>query len=148
MPAVEQSIDVKCDAKLFFEVITDFEHYAEFVPSLKKATVLEKKGEVYVVEQQIELLKKRISFTLRLEGKPGKSLSWSLVKGDLLKANSGAWKLEKKGKNEINATYSVDLEVGMLVPKAVVNTLASADLPKMLAAFKTRAEGLAAKRKG
>ncbi len=146
MPAVEKSIDVKCDPKHFYGIITDFERYHEFVPSLKKATVLEKKGEVYRVEQRIELMKKSIAFVLRLEGKPGKSLSWTLEKGDLLKANDGAWTIEKKGKDQITASYALDLEVGMLVPKAIVNTLASADLPRMLEAFKTRAEASWGKR--
>ena len=148
MPAVEKSIDVNCDPKHFYEIITDFERYHEFVPSLKKATVLEKKGEVYRVEQQVEILKKTIAFTLRLEGKPGKSLTWTLEKADLLKANNGAWLIEKKSKDGLKATYKLDLEVGMLVPKALVNTLASADLPRMLEAFKARAERPSGKKKG
>lgn len=149
MPAVEKSIDVNCDPKRFYEIITDFERYHEFVPGLKKAKVLEKKGEVYRVEQHVEVLKKTVAFTLRLEGKPGKSLTWTLEKGDLLKANDGGWTIEKKGKDGLTATYKLDLEVGMLVPKAIVNTLASADLPRMLEAFKARAEAPAAgKKKG
>jgi ribosome-associated toxin RatA of RatAB toxin-antitoxin module len=60
------------------------------------------------------------------------------------KSNEGGWTLEPiDGGRRTRATYEVDLDVGMFVPGSVMKTIVEQDLPRTLAAFKGRAEGLA-----
>jgi hypothetical protein len=67
-------------------------------------------------------------------------VSWTFVQGEVMKDNVGAWTLEAAGEGKTRATYSIEMRLGPLVPKAIVNTLVDASLPKMLEAFKKRAE--------
>jgi ribosome-associated toxin RatA of RatAB toxin-antitoxin module len=65
-----------------------------------------------------------------------------LVEGELMRENRGSWLLEPEGK-QTRATYSIEMTLGPLVPKAIVNALVDSSLPKMLESFKKRAEGKA-----
>ncbi len=57
-----------------------------------------------------------------------------------MRQNQGSWLLEAQGDGRTRATYSIEMTFGPLVPRAVVNALVETSLPKMLSAFKTRAE--------
>jgi hypothetical protein len=58
-----------------------------------------------------------------------------------MKDNKGSWVLEPEGEGRTKVTYSVDVTVGPLVPKSILNALVDQSLPKMLEALKRRAEG-------
>ena len=58
-----------------------------------------------------------------------------------MKDNKGSWVLEPEGEGRTKATYTAELALGPFVPKAIVNALTETSLPKMLDAFKRRAEG-------
>lgn len=140
MAKVSESIDIQASKKKIYDVITDFESYPEFLPETKSAVIEKHKGNHYVVTFVVEVVKK-ISYTLDLHGTPGEELAWTLVKGDVMKSNTGRWILEPGSKKGIvHATYEVDLDLGLLVPSALTRTLVSKDLPKMLARFKERIE--------
>jgi ribosome-associated toxin RatA of RatAB toxin-antitoxin module len=62
-----------------------------------------------------------------------------------MKSNDGGWTLQEAGPGRTRATYSVEVGFGLLVPKSVSGFLTERNLPKMLEAFKKRAEGLARK---
>jgi hypothetical protein len=67
-------------------------------------------------------------------------VGWSFVQGEIMKDNKGAWTLESLGEGKTKATYAIEMALGPLVPKTIVNTLVDASLPKMLEAFKRRVE--------
>ncbi len=142
MPAVSRSVEIDVSPKVFYEVVTDFESYPEFLPEVKRVKVLRHEEDVWEAEFEVSMIK-TIKYTLELTGKPGKELSWTLKSG-FFKKNDGSWKLRSldKGKR-VEATYSVDIEVGMFVPKAIIDKLVEISFPKMLQQFKERAESLA-----
>ena len=94
------------------------------------------------VHYEVEVLK-RIRYTLRLREEPPNRISWTFVEGELMRDNHGQWTLESVGEGKTRATYSIEMKLGPLVPKSIVNVLVDSSLPKMLEAFKKRSESAA-----
>ena len=108
--------------------------------SLRGMMFDKKSKNTYIVTFTIEVVKS-VSYTLDMRAKPPSELSWTLVKGEIMKSNTGRWLLEEVRKGVTKAIYEVDVNLGLLVPAAITKTLISKDLPKMLAHFKARIEG-------
>ena len=72
-------------------------------------------------------------------------MTWSLVKGEMMKVSNGAWELSNHSGKTL-ARYTVEVQVSKppLVPQAIVDRisdeLTKVQLPKTLDAFKARAE--------
>lgn len=140
-----REVVVDVPVERFFDLIVQYERYPEFVPQVKGIRVTPA-GAARDVEYQIDLGIRRIRYTLRhVEERPRK-VSWSLVGGEMMKVSNGGWELFDEG-GRTRARYSVEVEVSKppLVPQLVVDKvteeLTRVSLPKMLAAFKARAEG-------
>ena len=138
MASAQRTIEINATPLQCYKVITDFVNYPKFVSGSKAVKILEKKGDVWKIEQTVSMIKE-ISFTLEMTGVPGKSLTWKLIKG-YMKKNDGSWLLEAVGKGKTRATYTLDLDLGAFVPKAIINKLAETSFPKMLQEFKDRIE--------
>jgi coenzyme Q-binding protein COQ10 len=123
----------------------DFERYPEFLPEVKSAKIDAGQGSIKEVTYKVDIKAKVITYTLRHTAeRPGK-LSWTMVKGEMMKGNDGAWALKpgpRPGTTE--ATYTIDLKLSSLVPGFIEKALAEQSLPGLLANFKARAEKLSA----
>lgn len=138
-----RAVEVNVDPKKFFEVVTDYKSYPEFLydQGLRRITVHKEEGNVKVITQEIEILGRKVDYTLRMvEDKTKHHVSWTLVKGQLMSINSGSWKIEKLGPHRIKATYSIELKLSLPIPSFITTKLAATQLPSMLNAFKKRAE--------
>ena len=62
------------------------------------------------------------------------------MKGEVMRDNRGSWTLEPLPDGKTRATYTIEVGVGPLVPRSIVNALVDQSLPKMLEAFKKRSE--------
>jgi ribosome-associated toxin RatA of RatAB toxin-antitoxin module len=125
-----------------FAVIADYQSYPQFLPEVKSIRISKRLGSEVDVHYEIEVLKK-IRYTLRLKEEPPNLISWTFVQGELMRDNRGRWLLEPAGEGKTKATYSIEMKLGPLVPKSIVNALVDSSLPKMLEAFKKRAESQA-----
>ncbi|HOX44593.1 MAG TPA: SRPBCC family protein [Myxococcota bacterium] len=146
MAEAVRSIEVEVCPEKFFQVITDFERYPEFLQAvgLRAIQVLSRAEREVVVEHEVKLMGKGVKYTLRYALEPASRLGWSLVTGNLMSVNDGSWTLEPlEGGRRTRATYRLVMKVGVLVPAAIVTALAATQLPAMLDAFKRRAEALA-----
>ena len=141
MPKVSKTIEVDRSPQSCYAVITDFEKYSEFLEELLGMKVLEAGDNVWTVEFTVKVIKK-VDYTIKHTGVPGKELQWELVKG-FFKKNEGAWVLEAldDGKRT-KITYDIDVEFGRLVPGKIVASLTEKSLPKMLGSFKARIESV------
>lgn len=140
MPQVAETIEFKASPKKCYEVISDYEKYPEFLDNVADITVSKKKGESCEVTYGLNLIK-RITYTLKMNGKPPHRLDWKFVGGDIMKKNEGHWELEEVKKGVTKATYHLDIELGLFVPGAITKKLVGKSLPDMLKAFKARIEG-------
>jgi ribosome-associated toxin RatA of RatAB toxin-antitoxin module len=139
MPGATKAILIDAPIEKVFGIITDYEKYVEFLPEVKKIQISARSGNQVEVQHEVAMIK-TVHYTLRLtEDKPSR-ISWSLVKGELMRENRGSWLLEAQGDGRTQATYSIEMTFGPLVPRAIVNALVETSLPKMLSAFKARAE--------
>lgn len=144
MPSASRSIVVNVPAEHLFETITDYESYPEFIPETLGVEVLKrsrKKDGTRVSEVRFDIkVIKQVDYTLRLTEEPNERVSWELVEGKIFKTNNGGWELKPSGKGKTEATYRVDITIGLLVPQAITNMLVGSSLPKMLGQMKERAE--------
>jgi len=150
MHEARQTVVVDVPLATLWDVVCDYERYPEFIREMRSVKVLPRKGAEQEVEFGIELellgMKKRIHYTLAMTDDPKSSIRWRLVKSDLLKGDEGSWHFRPLGESRTEATYQIELKLGPFVPRAVSNFLAQESLPRLLAAFKRRAEERAAGR--
>ena len=123
-------------------MITDYERYPEFLPEINAVRVVSRHDNVVTAAFDLELMKMRLSYTLRLQEEPDAIVSWTLVDSKMMNANNGGWKLVAQG-NATRATYALDVELRGLMPKSVRERLVGMTLPQTLERFKQRAEQLA-----
>jgi ribosome-associated toxin RatA of RatAB toxin-antitoxin module len=141
MSTAKAEIDINAPLETVYDVITDFESYPEFLGETKEVEILESNAKSAKVLFKINIIRKVI-YTLEIKMAAPKSVTWHLLEGDLMKKNSGKWKLSEK-KGGTNAHYEIDMQFTGLVPKAVSNKLIGSSLPAMMRAFRDRAEDLA-----
>jgi coenzyme Q-binding protein COQ10 len=140
MPGATQSIVIRAPMEKVFAVITDYDRYPQFLTEVKRAKVGPRKDGQCEVEYEASLMK-TIHYTLRMKEEAPSKVTWSFVKGDFMKDNRGTWLLEAAD-GGVRATYTIELGLSALVPQSVVNALVGGSLPRMLEAFKKRAETL------
>jgi coenzyme Q-binding protein COQ10 len=141
MAKAERSIVINAPSDKVFAVITDYEKYPEFLPEVKKVKVEFGAGNVKEVTYTVDIKAKVITYTLKHTARPPDELAWTMVRGEMMKGNDGAWLL-KKVPEGTEATYRIDLKLGALVPSMVERMLAEQSLPGLLANFKKRIESL------
>lgn len=139
MPGASRSIVFNAPLEKCFEVISDYERYPEFLPEVKKIRTTNRRGNEVDVHYEAEVVKV-IKYTLHLKEEKPNRVSWSFIEGEFMKDNKGGWVLEDGGNGTTKATYSIEVAVGPLVPKTILNALVDSQLPKLLENFKKRIE--------
>jgi coenzyme Q-binding protein COQ10 len=139
MAGATRSVVIDVPPDRVFDVIVDYDRYAEFLPEVKEARSADRRGNEVDVHYGIDLVK-RIHYTLHMVEERPRSVRWSFVRGELMRDNKGSWTLEPTPDGKTRATYTIEVGVGPLVPRSIVNALVDQSLPKMLEAFKKRAE--------
>lgn len=139
MAAASRSIVINAPVEKVFDTITAYETYPQFLTECKEVKTSNRQGNQVDVHYKIDLVKS-LRYTLRMREERPSKLTWSFVEGEIMKDNQGTWVLEAAGEGKTRATYTIEVKLPMLVPKAIVSTLVDAGLPKMLEAFKKRAE--------
>ncbi|RKH11349.1 SRPBCC family protein [Corallococcus praedator] len=139
MAGATRTITINAPIEKVFDIITDYDRYAEFLSEVKKVSTSQRQGNTVQVHYEVDVVK-TIRYTIKVTEERPKRMSWTFVNGEVMKDNKGSWTLEPDGEGKTRATYNVEMALGMLVPKAIVNGLVDNQLPKMLDAFKRRAE--------
>ena len=142
MARVSLSIDVDVSPDVFLAVVQDYARYPEFLPEVKAVKLGPREGPAVEVTYWLDVKLKMYEFTLRHVDHPPARIDWHLVRGgDFIRANEGAWLLERSGSGTL-ATYSIEIEFGPLIPRTFEKALAERGLPNLMVNFKTRAEKL------
>lgn len=140
MPRTERTLRVEAPPSVLMGVITDFARYPDFLPGTESATVLVREPAAWEVRFRIRVIRE-LEYVLRLTQPDPLRLDWSLVEGPF-RSNEGGWRLEPiDGGAATQATYGLDVQVGMYVPGNIVRSLTERSLPDTLARFKAEAEG-------
>jgi coenzyme Q-binding protein COQ10 len=143
MAQASRSVTVNVPPEKFFDVVSDYEKYPEFLPEVKKVKVEIGQGGVKEVTYTIDIKAKLINYTLKHTSERPTMLRWTMIKGEMMKGNDGAWTLKAGPQPDTTvATYNIDLRLSALVPGFIEKALAEQQLPGLLANFKARAEKL------
>jgi ribosome-associated toxin RatA of RatAB toxin-antitoxin module len=111
-----ESITVNASPETIYAVVTDFEHYADWVSDLKRIEVMSRddQGRGLEVEFRAAAFGRSTTYTLHYDyAKAPLELSWHQVQGDLTETLNGRYRFVADG-DETRVTY--DLEVELLVP--------------------------------
>lgn len=139
MPAASQSIEIDVPPEAFFDVVTDYASYPEFLDSVGTVSVQNASETGALVKYEVEVIKK-VHYTLKMQHQRPKRVSWSLDSSNVMKKSDGSWELQELPGGRTRATYTVDVKPRGLVPGPIVKALTSRTLPATLEAFKQRAE--------
>ena len=143
MAQASKSIVVNVPLEKFFDVVADFEKYPEFLPEVKKVVINGGQGSIKEVTYTVDIKAKVITYTLKHTADRPNKLSWTMIKGEMMKGNDGSWNLKPGPRPDTTeATYNIDLRLSALVPGFIEKALAEQSLPGLLANFKSRAEKL------
>ena len=140
MAGASRSIVINAPVEKVFDVVTNYERYPDFLPEVKEVRAANRKGSEVDLHYKVDLVVKTIRYSIHVKEERPLRMSWTFLDGEVMKDNKGGWVLEDAGGGKTKATYSVEVTVGALVPKSILNTLVDSSLPKMLDAFKKRAE--------
>src|SRR5262245_51391208 len=119
-----------CSVQEFYNIISDYTKYPEFLSEVKKCTVVEKRDNQKLVEFEVSLIKS-FKYRLWMTEVPGQKISWVLDSGDLFKISSGAWDLQDEA-GKTRASYKVDAKFKVFVPGPVAKALVNVNLPNMM----------------
>ena len=143
MAQATKSITINVPPEKLFDVIADYEKYPEFLPEVKKVKVDAGQGSIKEVTYTVDIKAKVINYTLKHTAERPTKLSWTMIKGEMMKGNDGTWVLKPGAQpGTTDATYTIDLKLSSLVPGFIEKALAEQSLPSLLANFKNRAEKL------
>jgi ribosome-associated toxin RatA of RatAB toxin-antitoxin module len=112
-----QSIVVDAPAADVMAVITDFPSYPQWVASAKKVEVLETgpDGRARQVHFVLDAGAVKDDYVLDYTWDGDRSVSWTLVKGQMQKRQEGSYTLsERDGATEVTYAITIDLSIPML----------------------------------
>ncbi len=136
MAEVSLTKEVLVSQKDFYQVVSDYEKYPEFLTEIKSVNVKSKKRVAFTLE-----LIKTFHYVLEFKEESPKSISWKLVDSNLFKKNTGGWKIEKKN-GLTSVTYTLNVEFGFFAPSLLINQMVKRDLPNMIDRVVARVESL------
>lgn len=125
-----------CSVEEFFNIVSDYEKYSEFLPEVKSVKITKNDSSGKEMEYHVSLIK-TIKYKLKVKEVPNQSVNFEFISGDVFKTMKGSWKLADQG-GKCAVEYNVEATFGMLVPESMAKTLVAANLPLMMANFRKR----------
>ena len=112
-----QSITIDAPASDVMAVIADFPAYPQWVTAAKKVEILDEGegGRARQVHFVIDAGAVKDDYVLDYTWDDDSAVSWTLVKGQMMKRQEGSYVLdEKDGSTEVTYTITIDLSIPML----------------------------------
>jgi ribosome-associated toxin RatA of RatAB toxin-antitoxin module len=136
----EKTFDVSADK--YFQAVSDYEKYPQFVEGMKKVKA-ERNGSEVTAHYELSMMGKDLSYSLKVREDPAKkTVDWSLLKSDFFTINNGAWKIESTGPNSCKVRYGVEVEFNFPVPGFILKGIVKSQLPTMMDGFYKQAKKL------
>lgn len=141
MTEVRQSEVFDCSVEQFYQIITDYEKYPEFLTEVSDCQILQEKAEKKLIEYKIHIIK---SFAYRLwmtENKALHAIEWTFAGGAIFKSNNGSWHLKEQA-GKCHATFHLACRFKIFIPGAITKSLLQSHLPNMMASYHKRVKEL------
>ena len=135
---------INASAEKAWEVLTDYNHFSKFLPSVTSVKILESKGNQKVYEQvntvQVLVFTQTTKVTIAATETIPSLITFQLQSGDSLKSLQGSWQIEPISTNQILVTNQVNVEPIASMPRDIFFGIYSENLTKTLAALKQETE--------
>jgi ribosome-associated toxin RatA of RatAB toxin-antitoxin module len=138
---VSDSIVVAAGPDAIMDVIADFDAYPEWQPEFKEVEVLETDDDGwgtkvrYVVDAKVMQAGLVLAYTYE-----DHAMRWTLVEGDGVKRNDGAYVLEDQGDGTTKVTYEAEIEPSIPMPGMLRRKAAKRIVEGALRGMKQRVE--------
>jgi len=140
--SASQSITIAASPERCFEIVTDFASYPEWARDLKEAIVRERddQGRPTEVEFRASALGRSTHYTLAYDyAEAPEKLSWSMVKGDIMRAIDGAYWFRPAPSGGTDVQYDLAIELVVPLP-GFVKRRAEVRILNTIRELKARAE--------
>ena len=109
------SIDIAAQPDDVMAAIADFEHYPDWVDSMKSAEVLSSvAGRAKTVRMVLDHTLVKDNYVLAYDWNP-QAVSWKLIEGNMLRVMDGSYELKANGaKTTVTYTLTVDINLPMI----------------------------------
>jgi len=137
-----ESIAVNAPPGVVYEVVTDFEHYIDWVSDLKKIEVLERdaRGRPLEVEFRAAAFGRSTTYALYYDySRAPEVLTWHQTHGDLTSMLKGQYRFEASAGGTL-LTYDLEVELMVPIPSFVKSRAAYRIQSQALRELKARAE--------
>lgn len=134
---------VKAPPQLVWEVLTDYAQVTQMFAYMKKSAIVETRGDIKIVEQEVQPLPPipAIKYSVEVKETHLRLLEWRGLT-DYVKVNQGYVGLEPADKNTTSVTYGMCIEGLLLIPATLIRHQLRIIMPQILQIIKARAEGL------
>jgi ribosome-associated toxin RatA of RatAB toxin-antitoxin module len=137
-----ESIAVSAPPEVVYRVVTDFEHYTDWVSDLKRIEVLERDatGRPLEVEFRAAAFGRSTTYALRYDyDRAPETLTWHQTSGDLTSSLDGEYRFEPQGEGTL-LTYDLEVELLVPIPAFIKSRAAYRIQSQALRELKARAE--------
>lgn len=127
---IEAQMSVNVDPATAWDVLTDYNHLAEFMPDMRESRIVSEPGEPVRVEQKAMtgflVFRFPIEVVLEVEESPCSRVAFRSIKGNV-KELRGEWRIAGD-RSPVTILYATDLEPSFWVPPLVGPALVRADV--------------------
>jgi ribosome-associated toxin RatA of RatAB toxin-antitoxin module len=143
MAHAEQEKTYDVDAAKYFQAVSEYENYPQFVDGMKKVTASRAGDGSVSAHYEFSMMSKEMTYDLAIQEDPKKGeVSWTLHSSEFFKVNNGAWKIESIGPGRCKVKYSLEVEFNFSVPSFILKGVVKGTLPSMMNSFYERAKSL------
>jgi hypothetical protein len=114
-----QTMEIAASPERILGILLDFESYPTWARDLKGVTVesRDEQGRGQEVTFRAAAMGRSTSYTLSYDhDEAGRSLSWELVRGDIMRRLDGSYRLEPVGGSAERTLVTYHLDVDLIVP--------------------------------
>lgn len=137
-----ETVSVNASPETVYAVVTDFEHYVDWVSEMKKIDVLERdaEGRPLEVEFRAAAFGRSTTYALRYDySRAPEVLTWHQTHGDLTSFLSGQYRFEDH-EGTTRLTYDLEVELRVPIPNFVRSRAATRIQDQALRELKARCE--------
>ena len=123
--AIKAECAIPRPAESVWRVISDYDHLAEFVPSLTESRIVRREGAIQILHQRgrarFLFFRRAFSVTFRVEETPPREIRFEAFEGDF-KQFKGSWRLEAHPEGTL-VRHEVVLEPAFFVPRWILRAM-------------------------
>ena len=139
MPRISRSALVMYSAEQMYDLVSDIESYAEFLPGCAGGRIDRQEGEQLEATLEVAKAGLRHSFSTRNKMIPGKSIDMQLLEGPF-KHLSGVWTFQPLGDDGCKVSLELEFEMSNKLTQATLGGLIGQMMNAMVDAFGKRAK--------